>query len=105
MSCVSAVEDGILIAIRATPRGGKEGLGGCWTDSDGRDWLMARVAAPPVDGAANTALCKLAAKTFGVRPRDVSVAAGETSRQKRLKIVGDTYNLAIKANELLEGKA
>ena len=97
------VEDGILLSIRVTPHGGKEGIGGRWTDSEGRPALIVRVSAPPVEGAANAAVGKLVAKAFGVRPRDVTVEAGATSRQKRLRIVGNTYNLAAKANELLEG--
>lgn len=101
---VKQTDDGILLPIRVTPRGGKDGIGGRWTDSDGRDWMVVRVSAAPVDGAANDAVERLIAKAFGVRPRDVRVEAGMTSRQKRVRIVGNTYNLAAKTMELLEGK-
>ena len=59
-----------------------------------------RLAAPPVEGAANAALTVLVAKTFGVAKRDVSLVAGETSRIKRLTIKGDASVLAGIAAEL-----
>lgn len=51
--------------------------------------FAARLAAPPVEGAANAALVPLVAKTFRVPKRDVTLIAGETSRLKRLSIAGD----------------
>ncbi|CAL1239223.1 DUF167 family protein [Candidatus Methylocalor cossyra] len=48
--------------------------------------LKIRIAAPPVDGKANRQLVKFLAKIFGVSQRDVVVLAGETSRDKRIKI-------------------
>ncbi len=50
--------------------------------------LQARVAAPPVDGRANKALCKLIAKRAGVAPSRVHVIRGEKSRQKLVAIEG-----------------
>ena len=48
--------------------------------------LKLRLAAPPVDGKANAALCALIAELAGVPRRDVELVAGETSRAKRLRI-------------------
>ncbi|MGE5407754.1 MAG: DUF167 domain-containing protein [Syntrophothermus sp.] len=50
--------------------------------------LQARVAAPPVDGRANRALCRLIAKRAGVAPSRVRVLRGERSRQKLVGIEG-----------------
>lgn len=50
--------------------------------------LQARVAAPPVDGRANQALCRLVAKRAGVAPSRVSVLRGKKSRQKLIAIEG-----------------
>ena len=44
------------------------------------------VKAPPVDGAANEAICELLARHFGVHKRDVSVVAGATSNRKVVEI-------------------
>jgi len=50
--------------------------------------LIARVTAPPVDGKANAALCKLIARRAGVAPSRVTIVQGETSRQKLIRVEG-----------------
>jgi hypothetical protein len=50
--------------------------------------LQAKVTAPPVDGKANTALCRLIAKRVGVAPSRVSVVRGEKSRDKVVRVEG-----------------
>lgn len=71
------------IEVRLRPRGHRDELIGL---EDGV--LQARVMAPPVDGKANRALCRLVAKEVGVAPSRVSVVRGEKSRQKLLLIEG-----------------
>jgi len=56
--------------------------------------FTARLAAPPVEGAANAALVPLVAKAFGVPKRAVTLIAGDTARLKRLAIAGDADALA-----------
>lgn len=58
------------------------------------EYFAARLAAPPVEGAANAALVALVAKRFGVARRDVALVSGETARIKRLRIAGETAKLA-----------
>ena len=90
-----ATADGIRIAVRVTPRASKSVfLPGA------PEYFAARLAAAPVEGAANTALTGLVAKTFGVAKRDVTLIAGETARLKRLAIKGDASVLAGIAAEL-----
>jgi uncharacterized protein (TIGR00251 family) len=50
--------------------------------------LLVRVTAPPVDGRANAALCRLLAKRAGVGVRKVSVVGGLGSRSKVVCIHG-----------------
>jgi len=50
--------------------------------------VIARVTAPPVDGRANRALCKLIARQAGVAPSRVTVLRGERSRDKLVRIEG-----------------
>ena len=71
------------IEVRLRPRGHRDELIGL---EDGV--LQARVTAPPVDGKANRALCRLVAKEVGVAPSRVSVVRGEKPRQKLLLIEG-----------------
>lgn len=80
---------GIRIAVRVTPRASKNAfLAGT------AEHFAARLAAPPVEGAANAALVELVARTFGVAKRDVMLTGGETSRLKRLTVAGDASALA-----------
>jgi uncharacterized protein (TIGR00251 family) len=72
-----------LLRIRLTPRAARERL---VASADGG--FAAHVTAPPVDGAANAALCRLVAKATGVQPSRVSVVRGERSRQKVVRIDG-----------------
>ncbi|MFT3975894.1 MAG: DUF167 family protein [Sphingomonas bacterium] len=89
MSVWRETEDGIAIAVRVTPRGGRDALT-AGTDAH----LAARIAAAPVDGAANAALIALVAKAFGTPKRDVAIIGGESARLKRLTIAGDKQVLA-----------
>ena len=50
--------------------------------------LRARVAAPPVEGAANHALLRLLAQDLGVARRDVRLVAGAGGRTKVVVVEG-----------------
>ena len=82
------------MAVRLTPKGGRDAIDGVETMSDGRAVLKARVRAVPEDGKANDALCKLIAKAAGVSNSSVDLAAGHTSRIKTLQIAGDPADIA-----------
>lgn len=62
--------------------------------------LTVKVTAPPVDGAANDAVCRAIAEAFGVRPSAVSIVRGTSSRRKRLAIDGDVDALSARAAAL-----
>jgi uncharacterized protein len=85
----SLTANGVALIVRVTPKGGRDSIDGIDELPDGRTILKARVRAVPAEGAANAALIHLIAKTIGVPPRDVVLAAGETARIKRLLISGD----------------
>lgn len=82
-------DDGIVLAVRVTPRAGRDTLM-AGTDAH----FAARLAAAPVDGKANAALVALIAATFDVPKRAVTLIAGETARLKRLHVAGDRHTLA-----------
>jgi uncharacterized protein len=50
--------------------------------------VVIRVTAPPVDGKANDALCRLIAKAAGVAPSKVSVIRGHAARDKVVRVEG-----------------
>jgi uncharacterized protein (TIGR00251 family) len=78
--------DHALLAVRLTPRARKDGLAGLVDTGEGRFALAVRVAAPPVEGAANKALIALLARKLGVARSAVAIASGETSRLKMVRI-------------------
>jgi uncharacterized protein (TIGR00251 family) len=47
-----------------------------------------RLAAAPVDGAANDELIALLAKALKIPKRDIHIVSGERSRSKRVRVAG-----------------
>jgi len=92
---------GLLLAVRLTPKGGRDAIEGIETLADGRAVLKARVRSAPSEGAANTALIKLLAKACAVPPHDVSINAGAKARIKRVAIAGDAATLAARLEKVL----
>jgi uncharacterized protein YggU (UPF0235/DUF167 family) len=78
----------VRLAVRLTPRGGRDGSDGWASDADGRPYLKVRVACPPVEGEANAALIAFIAKSLRVPKSAVRLASGATARLKRLEIDG-----------------
>ena len=50
--------------------------------------LKVEVKAPPVEGAANEAICELLAEHYKVHKRDVKVVLGSTNNKKVVEIAG-----------------
>lgn len=85
----------VTLVVRLTPRGGRDAAEGWACDADGRPYLKVRVASPPVEGAANAALIGFLAKALKVPRSAIRLAAGDTSRLKRLELDGlDSTDLA-----------
>jgi hypothetical protein len=78
-----AVEGGVELLVAVQPRASRSRVAG---EHGGR--LKVQLAAPPVDGAANAALQELLADLLGVPRRQVALVSGETSRRKRVRVLG-----------------
>ena len=74
----------VRFAVRLTPRGGADRIEGVTDDGV----LRVRVAAAPVDDAANRALVRLLAAELGVPPSAIRIASGATGRRKTLLVDG-----------------
>jgi uncharacterized protein (TIGR00251 family) len=96
------VEDGLVVAVRLTPKGARDAIDGLERLADGRTVLKLRVRAPASEGAANAALIRLMAAALDVAPRQVSLAAGASARVKRIKITGDAARLAAGLQRLVD---
>jgi uncharacterized protein (TIGR00251 family) len=74
-----------LLRVRVIPRASKSAITGRRGDA-----IVVRLAAPPVDGAANDALIDLLSRVFRHPRRDIAIVSGEKSRDKRVSIEGIT---------------
>jgi uncharacterized protein len=80
---LTPVTGGVALAVRVVPRGGRNQIAGVREDA-----LLVRLAAAPVDGAANRELIAFLADLFDRPRRDVTLASGHRSRHKRVVIGG-----------------
>jgi uncharacterized protein YggU (UPF0235/DUF167 family) len=81
--------DGVVVACRLTPRGGRDAIDGIAELGDGTLVLAARVRSAPQGGEANQALCALVADRLGAPASQARVLAGLKSRVKRVAVSGD----------------
>ena len=74
--------DGALLLFLHLQPGAKKNE---WVGEHG-DRLKIRIAAPPVDGKANTVLRRFLADVFAVKVQAVQIEQGDSSRQKNVCI-------------------
>ena len=79
------------LAVRVVPRAAKAGVTGVRAEA-----VLVRVAAAPVDGAANAELVDTLARALGLPRRALQITAGATSRSKRVHVEGLTRDEALR---------
>jgi uncharacterized protein (TIGR00251 family) len=80
----SDARKGAAITVKVQPRARKTEVAGLMADGT----IKIRVAAPPVDGAANKALIEFLAQIFGLPKSQIDIIAGEASEHKLISLVG-----------------
>jgi len=75
----------ISFQVRVHPRARKNSITG-----EAGDELKVAITAPPVDGKANAACIEFFAKLLNVPRSSVTIAAGQTSRNKVIRVAGLT---------------
>lgn len=83
--CLQAVGGGCHLRVKAQPRAARTGLAGLLGEE-----LKIRVAAPPVDDAANEALTRFLAETLGLPRGQVRLVRGRTGGHKVFELAGIT---------------
>ena len=73
----------LIFKVRVVPRASRSEIVG---EHDGV--LRVRIAAPPVDGAANEELVRLLARAFAVSRSNVEISGGQTSKLKQIRVNG-----------------
>ena len=76
-------EDGVRLTLHVQPRASRTELAGRHGDA-----LKVRIAAPPVDGAANAELVRFLAELLGVAKSAVEIVSGESGRRKVVAVHG-----------------
>jgi len=97
MSWATALTGGVRLQLHVQPRASRTEAAGMHGDA-----LKVRLAAPPVDGAANEALVRWLASALKVSTASVTLVRGATSRRKVLDVTGISV---AEAERLLEGPA
>ncbi len=95
---------GISVALRVTPRGGRDDIDGVETLANGRTVVKVRVRAIADGGEANRAVTELLAKALGVPKANVRILSGATSRLKQIAVAGDPANLGETLRKLTAAK-
>jgi len=75
------ISQGITFTVRVVPRASRSEIAGEFESA-----LRVRLAAPPVDGAANRQLIRLLAQALKVRQNAIEIVAVSTSRNKTVRI-------------------
>lgn len=96
---------GISVALRVTPRGGRDDIDGMETLANGKSVVKVRVRAIAEGGEANRAVVDLLAKALGVPKRDVRLLSGVTSRLKQVAVDGEPRQLGETLRQLIAAKA
>ena len=96
---------GISVALRVTPRGGRDDIDGLETLANGRSVVKVRVSAIADGGEANRAVTELLAKALGVPKAKVRSLSGTTSRLKQIAVDGDPARLGEALRKLTAAKS
>ena len=96
-------DDGVTLTVRVVPKASRTAFAGIVALPDGRPAVSVRVAAPPVEGAANLALRTFLGKQLAVDKSDLTVTHGETSRLKVIQIHGDGQRIVRRLEEIVAG--
>jgi uncharacterized protein len=80
---VEPIDGGVLLRIHVQPRASRTEMAGRHGDA-----LKIRLAAPPVDNAANDALVRFLAARLGVASAAVEVMTGHRGRRKTVRVLG-----------------
>jgi uncharacterized protein (TIGR00251 family) len=82
---INETAQGVTFAVKVHPRARKNAITGTMGDS-----LKLALTAPPVEGRANHAVVEFFADLFAIPRSSVTIASGETSRNKVIRIAGLT---------------
>jgi uncharacterized protein (TIGR00251 family) len=80
---VNETAKGVTFSVKVHPRARKDGINGVVGNA-----LKLSITAPPVEGRANQAVIEFFAELFQIPRSSVTIASGETSRNKVVRVAG-----------------
>ena len=83
MEWIRETQRGVLLPVRAVPRASKNEIQGVHGAA-----LKVRLQAPPIEGKANAALIRFLSEALDIPRAQISIASGETGRNKAVLITG-----------------
>ncbi|MGB8916053.1 MAG: DUF167 domain-containing protein [Candidatus Sulfotelmatobacter sp.] len=83
MLAIHETPGGVTFAVKVHPRAKKNAITGELSDA-----LKVSLTAPPIDGKANQACIEFCAKLLKVPRSSVTIASGQSSRQKVIRVIG-----------------
>jgi len=83
MLAIHETPGGVTFAVKVHPRAKKNAITGELSDV-----LKVSLTAPPIDGKANQACIEFFAKLLKVPRSSVTIASGQSSRQKVIRVIG-----------------
>jgi len=83
MLAIHETPEGVTFAVKVHPRAKKNAITGELGDA-----LKVSLTAPPIDGKANQACIEFFAKLLKVPRSSVTIASGQSSRQKVIRVIG-----------------
>jgi hypothetical protein len=96
---VQDTKDGVILTVHTQPKASITECVGIHGDA-----IKIRVAAPPVDGAANQELIRFLARRFSIPSTSVQIHSGAGGRHKRVLVKGATAQLVMARLNLGDGK-
>jgi hypothetical protein len=87
---VQDTKDGVVLTVHIQPKASTTECVGIHGDA-----IKIRVAAPPVDGAANDELIQFLARRLSIPTASVRIHSGASGRHKRVLIKGATAQLVM----------
>lgn len=98
----TAAAGGLKVALRVTPKAGRNRIDGVAADADGGAVLKVAVTAAPEGGKANAALIKLLAREWRLPKTTLAIVGGAAARRKLLHISGEQAELMSRLERWLE---
>jgi uncharacterized protein (TIGR00251 family) len=100
----TAAAGGLKVALRVTPKAGRNRIDGVAADAAGGAVLKVAVTAAPEGGKANAALIKLLAREWRLPKTTLAIVGGAAARRKLLHVSGEQAELMSRLERWLEAR-